>query len=433
MLKLDRGGVPGVVGSGITASNDILSRNRELTGHVNRRHFLLVTGLASTWDLWRRDSAEARSDQDQHLEQRRQRRPSRSKYVAVRLFSAVIPLQDVTLLAPFRLEGEIFRTGVWRLHVHRGQLFLRGAGQPRRYHHAILLEQAYGIEVPHSEPRRYRGVIQIHPVGEQELEVINWVEREDYLLSVVPSEMPATWPTEALQAQAIIARTWAVQHEVKPAILTLPSQNPDLAKRILADSTADQFYGGLRYETQLTTAAVRATTDQILTYDQAPITAFFHSTCGGHTSAKQAIFGPPDHTYLQGVACPWCQASPFYGPHTVKISAADLVQIVGSRDLDVVVSDPYGRPLQIRVGSQVWSGQDFWLQLGQSIGWGILPSNRFEIEAHPDPQLIYHFTYRGAGHGVGLCQWGAKGQAEAGRSVDQILEHYYPGTTVAFS
>ncbi|MEN9224233.1 MAG: hypothetical protein Q6L60_04255 [Thermostichus sp. HHBFW_bins_43] len=159
-----------------------------------------------------------------------------------------------------------------------------------------------------------------------------------------------------------------------------------------------------------------------------PIAALFHSTCGGHTSANQDIFAPPARPYLQGVVCEGCQDSPFYGPHTIRIAATDLERALGSSDLEIVQSDPQGRPLRLRVGSRLWHGQTFGLRLGQTLGWGILPSNRFTFERPPaGSQEPYTFIYRGAGHGVGLCQWGARGLAKQGYTARHILGHYFPG------
>jgi stage II sporulation protein D len=110
-----------------------------------------------------------------------------------------------------------------------------------------------------------------------------------------------------------------------------------------------------------------------------------------------------------------------------------LEQALGNGDLEIVQSDPWGRPLRIRVGSQLLTGQEFVLRLGQTLGWGILPSNRFtweRLQPKPGQQEVYLFTYRGAGHGVGLCQWGSRGLAEQGYTAPQILNHYFPGTQV---
>ncbi|MEN9231277.1 MAG: SpoIID/LytB domain-containing protein [Thermostichus sp. DG02_5_bins_236] len=348
-------------------------------------------------------------------------------WLPVELFSRLgDPLTHLEVTGPFHLERQPFPSGTWRIHGRHQQLFLTGPGQPRRYQGSLWLEGGE-LRSPAGEPRRYRGWIQIRPQGSERLQLINWVQLEDYLLALVPGEMPADWPAAALQAQAILARTLAVPY-LQPSLRT-ELTGGSRAAHTLRDSTADQFYGGLTYETATTTAAVRETHGQILTYGSEPIAALFHSTCGGHTSANQDIFAPPAHPYLQGVACEGCRESPFYGPHTVQVSATDLKQALGSSDLQVLQSDPWGRPLRIQVGSRLLTGQDVWLHLGQTLGWGILPSNRFQLEGSAT-SAAYRFTYRGAGHGVGLCQWGSRGLAQQGFNTRQILYHYFPGTQV---
>lgn len=348
---------------------------------------------------------------------------SPSDLLPVRLLSWKPELDQITLQAPFTLAGETFPTGQWQIQVHNQQLFLRGPGQPRHYLRPVLLQRERGILTPDRDLRRYRGVIQIRATGERQLQLINWVTLEEYLLGVISGEMPPDWPMAALEAQAILARTNAVPY------LTSPRWDADPPEQVLQDSTADQIYGGLTYETARTTQAVRSTQDQILTYRGRPIEALFHSTCGGHTSANQHIFAPPAQPYLQGVTCHWCKPSPFYGPHTSYLSKSDLVQLFGNYDLEILQTDPQGRPVQIRVGARQFTGQEFWLQIGQSLGWGLLPSNYYTLQPTED-LFAYQITYQGAGHGVGLCQWGARGQALAGHSTASILAYYFPDTQI---
>lgn len=353
------------------------------------------------------------------------------RWLAVELFSrwGRDPFTQLELRGPFVLNRQPFGPGSWRLQVDHHQLLLTGPGRLRRYQGSLWLEGGELIG-PGGAARRYRGRIQIRPQGAEQLQLINWVELEDYLLALVPGEMPTDWPAAALQAQAILARTLAV-----PYLQPQPRADLPQGSR-LRDSTADQVYGGLIYETPATTAAVRATQGQILTQAGKPIAALFHSTCGGHTSANQDIFAPPPQPYLQGVACKWCQASPFYGPHQVRIPFEDLEQALGSSArvsgaehfLEILQADPHGRPLRLRVGSRLLTGQEVWLRLGQTLGWGILPSNRFTLEPPAAGAREWVFIYRGAGHGVGLCQWGARGMAEQGYSAEHILSHYLPGS-----
>jgi stage II sporulation protein D len=341
----------------------------------------------------------------------------------VQLFSQASDLDSLLLHTPFNLAGTYYPNGIWELQAHPDQIHLLGPGPPQTFSAGIWLDRCQGIELPQQVPRRYRGRIWVQVDRKGQLLLINWLPLEDYLLSVVPGEMPPEWPQAALQAQAILARTVALPYG-RPFT---PWQDQDL---LLQDSTAHQFYGGQTYETAATTAAVRATQAQILTHQHHPIAALFHSTCGGHTSANQKIFAPPARPYLQGVSCSWCRESPFWGPHSVELSLQDCTEIFGPGEIKVTSSDPHGRPLQLLVGQQPWTGQDFWLTLGQHLGWGQLPGNRFQIQPRHPEDSFYRVIYRGAGHGVGLCQWGARGLAAAGRTVQDILQYYYPGTEI---
>lgn len=340
--------------------------------------------------------------------------------LSVQLFSQIPDLHQVTLHSPFVLEGETFPHGSWQLQAHQGQLFLRGGGQPRRYRGKVTIQRAFGIQALDRDPRRYRGIIEIRPEGDDQLRLINYLDPESYLLSVVPAEMPSDWPEVALQVQAILARTNAY-------FALNQRSNQERALALLKDSTQDQAYGGLSYETPATTAAVRSTQGTILQFEGEPLQALFHSTCAGHTSANQFIFAPPARPYLQGVECTWCHESPFYKPQTRYLSLSDLARVFDSYDLEVLTQDPYGRPGKIRVGSRRLSGQDFWLTLGQHLGWGLLPSNRYHLRRTSDG---YTVEFRGAGHGVGVCQWGVRGQALAGYSLDRILKYYYPHSSM---
>ncbi|MDX2270735.1 MAG: SpoIID/LytB domain-containing protein [Cyanobacteriota bacterium] len=345
--------------------------------------------------------------------------PPPQPWVRVRLFSHIPQLDQVILTAPLTLAGKTVAHGSWRLRAEEGSLWVESLTHdhsPRRYGQSLFVEQAQGIQVQVQSPaRRYRGRLEISITAANQLAIHNYLPLEAYLYGVVPSEMPPEWPTAALEAQAIVARTHALSHH----------QQGDPTP--LLDSTAQQFYGGLTYERPTTTRAVQATSGQLLTFSShpQPIQALYHSTCGGHTSANQTIFAPPARPYLQGIPCEWCQPSPFYGPHTIHLAQADIQRIFGEREVHVLEQDPHGRPTQIAVGSRRLTGQAFWLQLGQDLGWGVLPSNRYDWQP---VEQGYRVTYRGAGHGVGLCQWGAYGQAQAGRSAAQILSSYYPQT-----
>jgi len=136
----------------------------------------------------------------------------------------------------------------------------------------------------------YRGRTQIVAVGNQ-LTAVNYVDLEHYLYSVVGSEMPVNWPMEALKAQAVAARTYALYKR----------QQGGNAIFDVGDTTTWQVYKGLEEEANTTQSAVNATTGQVLTHNGQIIEAVFHSSSGGHTENVEDVWSSP-RPYLRGVA-----------------------------------------------------------------------------------------------------------------------------------
>jgi stage II sporulation protein D len=243
------------------------------------------------------------------------------------------------------------------------------------------------------------------------------VSLEDYLRSVVPSEMPASWPLDALMAQAVAARTYALYR--------LGAKG--YAKPWL--TSADMAYKGAMAESPLTDRAVALTRDMVLTYRADIFPAFFHSSCGGATSSAASVFGD-SACPVRGVKCGWCSDSP-YSHWVAYMSLSELAAKLSpwcSGRLETPV--PVGRDEAGRVQSMLINrtervrAADFrW-----AVGPNVLRSTAFTIEKR-DGGL--EFIGRGWGHGVGLCQWGARGMARAGRDWRRILSYDYRGTRLA--
>ena len=153
--------------------------------------------------------------------------------------------------------------------------------------------------------RAYRGQIEVSVTG-QKLNAVNVVGLEQYLQGVVPQEMPSAWPDEALKAQAVAARSYALSHRVSGKSFDL-----------YAD-VRSQVYGGIVAENPRTTAAVQATKGEVLLWEGKPIDALFHSTSGGKTLAAAEVFGKPV-PYLVSVDDPHSALSPVnrWGPTPV--------------------------------------------------------------------------------------------------------------------
>lgn len=245
------------------------------------------------------------------------------------------------------------------------------------------------------------------------LRLVNVLPLEDYLVGVLGSEMPKSFPPEALKAQAVAARTYALQKKLV--------SNGDGAH--LGSSVLSQVYGGLSAEDPRTRAAVEATRGLVLTFDLAPIEAYFHASCGGRTATGLEALGR-DLPYLKSVECP-CGRLPV-SRWELSLADAELGAALGRR----------GPPQRVRVLTRSSSGRARLIALApgkqldavtfrELLGYTKVKSLAFEIEDGHDGLSL---TGRGYGHGAGLCQWGANALAQEGWDFRKILEHYYPGT-----
>jgi stage II sporulation protein D len=272
----------------------------------------------------------------------------------------------------------------------------------------------------------YRGRVQLVPSGNG-VTAVNHVDLEEYLYSVVASEMPPSWPAEALKAQSVAARTYALYKRDRAA-------NPLYD---LGDTTKFQVYKGVTAETDSTRSAVASTAGQVVTYNGSLIEAVFHSSSGGHTENVEDVWSAA-RPYLRGVP-DFDQDSPKYS-WTESFSAAQLTSklaanISGLSGIGQITNlvpqqaSPYGRIKTLRVigqnGDRLIQGSE----LRQALG---LQSTRFELQpAQLKDNGNFVLRGYGFGHGIGMSQYGAKGMAQQGRGYQEILTHYYQGTQIA--
>jgi stage II sporulation protein D len=253
------------------------------------------------------------------------------------------------------------------------------------------------------------------------LNAVNSLDLEDYVAAVVGSEVPASWPAEALRAQAVAARTFAVAQKI--------AQGAE-ARVHLGASVLDQVYKGSAHPAPAALKAARDTSGEVLTYGAAPIAAYFSASCGGQSESAEAAFhlAPGTTPYLVG-------SEPDEDEHawTVKIPVAELDKAlrkrVGAEVRGVAVASRTGskRANAMRVETSSGSRPLPAVELRQLLGYQRLPSLLFEVEMSGGSAV---FKGRGSGHGVGLCQWGARGRALAGQGYRDILAHYYPGAEI---
>jgi stage II sporulation protein D len=242
--------------------------------------------------------------------------------------------------------------------------------------------------------------------------LVNVLPLEDYVVAVLGGEMPPSFPLEALRAQAVAARTYALNKKLET--LDEPFH--------LGSSVLAQVYGGLERENPKTREATESTKGQVLTFDLAPIEAYFHSSCGGQTETGLAAL-QRDLPYLQSVSCP-CGKHPAT-QWTAALSAQELEDVLGREargEVKVLSRTSTGRVRKLQVGTRTLDGVEF----RQRFGYERVRSLLFEVSG--DGKGGIHLVGRGFGHGAGLCQWGAKLMADAGKGYRDILLHYYPGT-----
>ena len=299
------------------------------------------------------------------------------------------------------------------------------------------------------------------PLDQHRVSLVQKARLRDYLDAVVPSEIFASAALEAVKAQAVVARTYAMRHL---------SKSTDPEPFMICASTLCQVYRGVGYVHPNASRAVRETASMVLwSHEGEPAETFYHGICGGHTESQFVLRSDDPEPYLAGISDfpdgkerrlttddavarylqspasndAYCGASTFTKADrwrwTETHDRAALEKIVAKAGLSGTLTDlrsvargVSGRILSLKIvtsqGSKIIQGE-----LAIRTLFGGLLSSLMLLEPTRERGVITALTIRGAGygHGVGLCQVGAIGRAEAGQSFGQILEAYYPGTTLA--
>ncbi len=329
--------------------------------------------------------------------------------------------KTITVLNSF--SGETIFRGLGPMMFSNKDKYLVLNGRRLNVHRCRVRAEGTTIML---DGHRYRGIftIAVIPGG---IEVVNHVPIEQYLYGVVPEEMSHKWKPEALMAQAVAARTYA---------LYVKEKSNDKPYDVEA-TTFSQVYGGYDSETKASSSAVDATQGQVITYDGKLIIAYFHANSGGHTEDAKNVWNV-DIPYLKGVCDRFSENIPgntweYYLSFDVirNLLNKDGLNIRWIRGLQPAGSSRSGRCLQMKVvsnkGTFVFTSNNFRIKVGGTK----LKSTLF----HTRPRgrgILFRGT--GYGHGVGMSQWGANRMAEAGFNYQEILEHYYRGTRlIAFN
>lgn len=298
----------------------------------------------------------------------------------------------------------------WPVSAADGQLFVDGRPIGQR-----LVLEADGSYL-RLGGNRYRGAMALSALGDV-IEVVNLVDVESYLRGVVPSEMSASWPMEALKAQAVAARSY-----------TLTSLDPT-GRYDLCATVDCQVYRGVEAEHPRTDAAIAATAGVVVTYGGATAQTYYHADSGGMIASSQEVWGS---------ALPYLVVrtdAPTSTPHRAWVARLDGATVANSlaaagfgvgsvSGVRVVRLSESGRVVELEVsgsaGSRVLRGGTL---TNLARGWG-LKSMRFTVQGG--------LTVRGDGwgHGVGMSQYGARALAHAGYDYGRILAYYYPATSL---
>ncbi|MBA1336756.1 MAG: Stage II sporulation protein D (SpoIID) [Firmicutes bacterium] len=341
---------------------------------------------------------------------------------------------------------------------------------------ARTVEQGQSYSLINVDGKRFRGTVEFKRHEGGNITVVNTLSLQQYLYGVVPREMSADWHIEALKAQAVAARNYAIVNMNKHASYGFN----------VCSTTDCQVYGGYDSEKPSSNAAVDDTKGQLIYYNGNPITAFFHASSGGYTENAENVWSV-SLPYIKAVEDSFSEGSPHNSWQRVytadeinSILAAQQINLGSIQNISIDSYTPTGRSLSMTItgsrGSTVLEKE----KSRAIFGYDELKSTMFTVETDadlfvigsvgqpvqkikgatarvvtaggqkllsegPDMLRIYNgsqyataskyptrfiFNGKGWGHGLGMSQWGAKGMAEAGYSYVEILQYYYQGTVV---
>jgi stage II sporulation protein D len=255
---------------------------------------------------------------------------------------------------------------------------------------------------------------------------------EEYVLGVLAAEASTEDETEALRAQAITTRTFALKNLGRHAAEGFDFcslTHCELYRRI--DDEAGAQIEKIRQAVAVTEGEVMRDSAGRL------VDAYFSASCGGVTANIESLWGVPAPSYLRGVRDDYCSTGS-QSSWTERIPRARLANALGSdtrsdvgrvlEEIVVTARDATGRVAAVSLEGErrrQLRGWELKIIVGRALGWNVLKSSRFEVTRRGE-----HFVFRGSGfgHGLGLCQQGAHVMARRGMSHKQILDHYFPGT-----
>ena len=332
-----------------------------------------------------------------------------------------------------------------------------------------------GFHWDRTENQLFEGELEIRKNADGTETAINVIDVEDYLSSVITSEMSATSSLELLKAHAVISRSWVLRpiinpqpartgnacevNEVKDGVerhIKWYERDAHVGFDVCADDHCQRYEGITRRDQHPEAAArvreaVESTRGQVLMCDGEVCDTRFYKSCGGRTELFENAWAPIHYRYLESVECPYCntkdkrvlsqvlndydlETQDFYA-WEVQYGQEELSAIVRERSgidfgeivaLHPVKRGPSGRIYELEiVGTkrQMVVGKE--LEIRKWLSRSHLYSSAFDVEFDAEKR-VFHLHGKGWGHGVGLCQIGAAVMADKGFTYEEILAHYFP-------
>lgn len=244
---------------------------------------------------------------------------------------------------------------------------------------------------------------------------------ENYIKGVVSGEMPASFEIEALKAQAVAARSYALYHMNggEYDVTNTTSNQVYLTEEEQKEKWKEEY----EERSKKIQKAVYETKGEYLTYEGQTANAMFFAASVGKTENSEEVFSS-EVPYLRSVSSQWDESSPVYND-VVTINLKDFYEKISlpyseSLNIEILQKTSTGRIRTLRINNQELNGREVASKLS-------LRSNYFEIKKEGE---ILTITTKGYGHGVGLSQYGANGMAKEGYKYNEILKHYYEGTEI---
>jgi hypothetical protein len=284
------------------------------------------------------------------------------------------------------------RSSVARIHVSNGDLLVEFGGQLVQAGEILAAGRNKSstsllLRVPGRVSRKYQGTLEVKAIGGEVVPIVT-MDLETAVASVVAAESARDAPLEALKAQAVVTRSYLVAGKGR-------HRNFDFC-----DLTHCQFLREPPSPESPASVAAAETRGMVITFEEKPIAAMFTRSCSGHTQTPTELGISLNNYPYYSVECDACYKSP--QRWTCRISAQEAARLAGKGEA--------GR-----------------LAVNRRLGWNTVRSNNFKVQKE-DGEVILEGT--GEGHGIGLCQRGAKAMAEGGASFREIIGHYFPNTAL---